>query len=217
MAPQGIGAMITMPIAGTLADRVPIGRTVPFAMLLVAGGFFGFTQVHSDTSYVLLCGCLFVMGLGMGGTMMPIMTSALRTLDPRDVARGSTLVNILQQIGSSVGAATMSVILTSELNNAPAVPGGPISPQTHKPITDAALAIAHNTQPEQVKGLQIPAALLQKGLDDAAHSFATTFVVGFVLVLCTFIPIALLPKRKRVSTLSKEDAAAQTDVPVMLH
>src|SRR4051812_8796249 len=80
MAPQGIGAMITMPIAGVLADRVPVGRTVPFAMALIAAGFFTFTQVGTDTSYLLLCGSLFVMGLGMGGTMMPIMTSALRTL-----------------------------------------------------------------------------------------------------------------------------------------
>src|SRR3954454_14829826 len=87
MAPQGIGAMITMPIAGILADRVPVGRTVPFAMVLIAAGFFTFTQVGTDTSYLLLCGSLFVMGLGMGGTMMPIMTSALRTLQPHDVAR----------------------------------------------------------------------------------------------------------------------------------
>jgi hypothetical protein len=56
------------------------------------------------------------MGLGMGGTMVPIMTSALRTLTNQEVARGSTLVNILQQIGGSIGSATMSVILTSQLN-----------------------------------------------------------------------------------------------------
>ena len=82
IAPQGIGAMITMPIAGMLADRVPVGRTVPFALALIAVGFFTFTQVDAHTSYWLLCGSLFVMGLGMGGTMMPIMTSALKTLTP---------------------------------------------------------------------------------------------------------------------------------------
>src|SRR4029453_12315798 len=123
MAPQGIGAMVTMPIAGMLADKIPVGRTVPFAMALVAAGFFTFTQVGTDTPYVLLCGSLFVMGLGMGGTMMPIMTSALKTLTHNEVARGSTLLNILQQIAGSVGTATMSVILTSNLNDSPAIPG----------------------------------------------------------------------------------------------
>jgi len=160
--------MITMPIAGTLADRVPIGRTVPFAMALIALGFFTFTQVGVDTSYVLLCGSLFVMGLGMGGTMMPIMTSALRTLDSQDVARGSTLVNILQQIGGSIGTATMSVILTSQLNGSAAVPGV-TNPKTGAPVTEAGLAIAHQ------QGAPTPPQLLpviERGLQFVADSFA---------------------------------------------
>mgnify|MGYP006099145605 CR=1 FL=1 len=120
IAPQGLGAMITMPLAGILADKVPVGRTVPFALGLMAVGFYGFTRVGPDTSYVFLCGSLFVMGLGMGGTMMPIMTSALRTLRNHEVARGSTMVNIVQQIGGSIGTAVLSVILTQQLSSTPA-------------------------------------------------------------------------------------------------
>ncbi len=119
IAPQGLGAMITMPIAGVLADKVPVGRTVPFALGLMAVGFFGFTQVTADTSYLVLCGSLFVMGLGMGGTMMPIMTSALRTLRNHEVAKGSTMVNIVQQIGGSIGTAVLSVVLTQQLMSTP--------------------------------------------------------------------------------------------------
>ncbi|SOC49614.1 drug resistance transporter, EmrB/QacA subfamily [Blastococcus aggregatus] len=118
IAPQGLGAMVTMPIAGVLADKVPIGRTVPVALLVMASGFFVFTQVGADTSYWVLCGALFVMGLGMGGTMMPIMTSALKSLTNSEVARGSTLVNIVQQIGGSIGTAVLSVVLTNQLTAA---------------------------------------------------------------------------------------------------
>jgi cbb3-type cytochrome oxidase subunit 3 len=50
--------------------------------------------------------------------MMPLFTAALRTLTPHQVARGSTLLNITQQIASSVGVALMSVILTAHLNDA---------------------------------------------------------------------------------------------------
>jgi EmrB/QacA subfamily drug resistance transporter len=117
IAPQGLGAMVTMPIAGVLADRVPIGRTVPVALLVMASGFFVFTQVDADTSYLVLCGALFVMGLGMGGTMMPIMTSALKSLTNAEVARGSTLVNIIQQIGGSIGTAVLSVVLTNQIQS----------------------------------------------------------------------------------------------------
>lgn len=123
IAPQGLGAMVTMPIAGVLADKVPIGRTVPVALLVMAGGFFVFTQVGADTPYPVLCGALFVMGLGMGGTMMPIMTSALKSLSNSEVARGSTLVNIVQQIGGSIGTAVLSVVLTNQITSR--VPGSP--------------------------------------------------------------------------------------------
>ena len=108
VAPQGIGAMITMPIAGALADKIPVGRIVPVGLFVIVIAMFTLTQIEADTSYALLIAVLFVMGLGMGGTMMPLMTSALRTLKHAEVARGSTLLNITQQIASSVGVAVIS-------------------------------------------------------------------------------------------------------------
>ena len=127
VAPQGIGAMLTMPIAGALSDRVPIGRITPVAILVILLGMFGLTQVTADTSYVFLMGTLFVMGLGMGGTMMPLFTAALRTLTAHQVARGSTLLNITQQIASSVGVAVLSVVLTNQLK-------GAVGPQGFDPV-----------------------------------------------------------------------------------
>jgi EmrB/QacA subfamily drug resistance transporter len=214
MAPQGLGAMITMPIAGMLADKIPVGRTVPFAMALIAAGFFTFTQVGTDTSYLLLCGSLFVMGLGMGGTMMPIMTSALRTLTNQEVARGSTLVNILQQIGGSIGSAIMSVILTAQLNESAAIPGL-TNPRTGEPITEAGAAIAN----QHGANLPIPPDILERGLRFVADSFATTFWVGFLLVLATFIPIAFLPRKRQPAKLDgPEDAGGdRLETPVMIH
>lgn len=214
MAPQGIGAMITMPIAGMLADKIPVGRTVPFAMALIAAGFFTFTQVGTDTSYLLLCGSLFVMGLGMGGTMMPIMTSALRTLSTAEVARGSTLVNILQQIGGSIGSAIMSVILTSRLNQSTVIPGFD-NPRTGAPMTEAEVAIAsqHGAQ------LPVPPGVIERGLAFVADSFATTFWVGFALVLLTFIPIAFLPRKRPAAQLDSPEAGGdgRVEAPVMIH
>ncbi len=214
MAPQGIGAMITMPIAGILADRVPVGRTVPFAIVLMAAGFFSFTQVGTDTSYLLLCGSLFVMGLGMGGTMMPIMTSALRTLTHHEVARGSTLLNILQQIAGSIGSATMSVILTSRLNESPTIPGA-VDPQSGAPVTEAGLAIAVEQNPALAQQFPVDPSILQRGLAYVADSFATTFWVGFALMLATLIPAFFLPRRRRPAPVG--DATQDAASPVMIH
>src|SRR4051794_19099858 len=95
LAPQGIGAMLTMPVAGILTDKIGPGKIVLSGILVIVIGMGMFTQVAidpsqvsvgaggvniSDPSYLYLLTALFVMGLGMGGTMMPIMTSALQTL-----------------------------------------------------------------------------------------------------------------------------------------
>ncbi|MFB9410033.1 DHA2 family efflux MFS transporter permease subunit [Dactylosporangium matsuzakiense] len=214
MAPQGLGAMLTMPIAGMLADKIPVGRTVPFAMALIAVGFFSFTQVEPDTSFLMLEGSLFVMGLGMGGTMMPLMTSALKTLTHQEVARGSTLVNILQQIGGSVGGAVMSVVLTSKTGDAPTVPGT-TNPVTGQPLSITDLAVASHQDPRVA---QMPGGpeLIDRGLHFLADSFASTYWVGFVLVLATFIPIAFLPRKKEVSHLA-DDQTEGAAPPVMMH
>ena len=82
VAPQGIGAMLTMPIAGALVDRMPVGRIVPFGFIGILVGMFGLAQ-STEPEHVRTgrsSAWLFVMGLGMGATMMPIFTSALKTL-----------------------------------------------------------------------------------------------------------------------------------------
>jgi EmrB/QacA subfamily drug resistance transporter len=207
VAPQGLGAMITMPIAGRLVDKIPIGRITPFGLVGILIGMFGLTQVTEDTPYVALVAMLFVMGLGMGATMMPLFTSALRTLRQHEVARGSTLLNICQQISSSVGVATMSVLLTNHLNASPAIPHTQ-SAQNPDGLKETAAAILTNTRPHDVARLHLPGDLVARGLHDAAAAFAHTYWVAWVLVLLTLVPALLLPRRHEVTHLldDEEDA-----------
>ncbi|TRV72703.1 DHA2 family efflux MFS transporter permease subunit [Streptomyces sp. 130] len=117
LAPQGIGAMITMPIAGMLADRIGPGKIVMTGIAVITVGMGMFTQLTADTSYTYIIAALFIMGLGMGASMMPIMASALATLREHTVARGSTLMNIVQQVAASIGTALFSVLLTNGLKD----------------------------------------------------------------------------------------------------
>lgn len=198
VAPQGIGAMVTMPIAGALADRFPIGRIAPFGLLVIIGGMFALTQVTADTSYWgYLIPMLFIMGLGMGATMMPIMTSALKTLRAHEVARGSTLLNITQQVASSIGVAVISVVYTNYLNA--------------KPLAGAAIAARRDPAILDKIGGQ---AGMAQGLSQAAEAFAQTFLVAAILVSLTMIPALFLPRKHEESHLLEAEPEAP---PVVLH
>ncbi|MBJ8346554.1 DHA2 family efflux MFS transporter permease subunit [Antrihabitans sp. YC2-6] len=194
LAPQGFGAMLTMPIAGKLVDKIGPGKIVMTGITLIAIGMLAFTQVGTETSYLLLCGSLFVMGLGMGATMMPIMTAALQTLTHHEVARGSTLMNIVNQIAGSIGTATMSVLLTNQIKE--------------NPYSD--LATLSWTQPDIAKLLS--PAQIADGLHHAADAFGNTFMVAVVLIVLTLIPAFMLPRSKHVVTAEQGAEAAKTMV-----
>jgi len=195
VAPQGLGAMLTMPFAGRLADRVPVGRIVPFGLLLIVAGMFPLTQITADTSYGFLLSCLFVLGLGMGATMTPLMTAALRTLTDQKVARGSTLLNISQQIASSIGVAIMSVLLTNGLKESQ--------------LAQAAIGAQHDPSLAEQLGPQGIAA----GLSEAAEAFASTYWVAWAMMLLTLIPALFLRRKKQPPAGQDDDAKAS----VLMH
>ena len=97
----------------------------------------------------------------------------------------------------------MSVILTSQLNESPAIPGV-TNPETGEPVTEAGLAVATQQDPSLLERFPVPPAVIQQGLEFAANAYATTYTVGFVLVLLTFIPIAFLPRKREKSRLTQE-------------
>jgi EmrB/QacA subfamily drug resistance transporter len=174
LAPQGFGAMIAMPIAGRLTDRTGVGRIVPVGLILVALSFLGLTQLEADTSYWTFGGLLFVMGLGMGATMMPTFSGAMQTLRRAAIARASTTLNINQQVSASIGTAVLSVLLANEL--ADRLPGGGGG------IGDAAAV------PPDVRA-QIAGPM--------AEAFGATFWWALALVVVAFlVSTPLLPKQK---------------------
>jgi hypothetical protein len=150
---------------------------------------------------------LFVMGLGMGGTMMPVFTSALKTLSNHQVARGSTLLNITQQVSSSCGVALMSVVLTSHLNDSPVIPGTESIPGLPEGLTETQAAILSNTNPAQIASLDLDPAAVAQGLTDAAAAFASTYWVAWVLAVLTLVPVLMLPRRREVAHLLDDEGA----------
>ncbi len=219
MAVQGLGAMITMPIAGALTDKLPVGRIVPFGLVAIIGGMFALTQLTATTPYSYILPVLFVMGMGMGATMMPLMTSALKTLKSHDVARGSTLLNISQQIASSIGVAIMSVVLTNGLKNDPLLAASTAFNEATAGVKDPAQLGAIAAKFPEV------AALLAKGqeaLMAAIHeamavAFANTFWVAAILLSLTLIPAYFLPRKHEESHLLDDASADEVASTVIMH
>ncbi|MBV9194147.1 MAG: DHA2 family efflux MFS transporter permease subunit [Solirubrobacterales bacterium] len=186
LAPQGLGAMLAMPLAGQLADRTGSGRIVPFGLLAIVAAVLWLTQIGPHTSYWLTSADLFVFGLGMGFTMMPTFSGAMQSIRGAAVARASTALNIIQQTGASIGTAVLSVILASALSDRLGGHGGSIGSSAH--ISPAAR--------EHVAPLM-------------ASAFGHTFWWALALLVVALLFSTVLPKRK------PEVSGSEAPVPVV--
>jgi EmrB/QacA subfamily drug resistance transporter len=178
MAPQGIGAMITMPIAGRLTDRTDPARLAAFGIPLAAVGMVPFAFVSDHTSYWLLCGMSVVTGLGMGLSMMPTMTAAMQAVPPQAIARTSTAMNIIRQSGAAVGTAILSVILASQITSR--LGGGGAG-------TSGGFESLGSLSAAERDAVSAP----------MAEAFAHTFVWAVVFLVLAWIPALVLALRHR--------------------
>jgi EmrB/QacA subfamily drug resistance transporter len=185
LAPQGIGAMFTMPVGGKLTDRVGPGRVVLMGLVVVVGSVAAFTALlGADTSYWSLGVVLFVMGLGMGLTMMPTMAAAIQTLVHDEVPRASTMLNIIQQVSASVGTALMSVLLATNLSNKLGGAGGGLSAAAN-----------------------VPPQVMQKIAGPMADAFQSTYWWAVGLLALAFLPALFVPRHKPETTTAETPIA----------
>jgi EmrB/QacA subfamily drug resistance transporter len=174
LVPQGLGAMITMPLAGRLTDRYGPWRLPACGIPLLVIGMLPWAFVTAHTPYALLCSFSFVLGLGMGLAMMPTMTAAMQAVPPQAIARTSTAMNIIRQSGASIGTAVLSVILATA-------------------IADRLAAHGIHTGSSGFQSLQHLSAAERAVVSvPLADAFAHTFVWALALLALAFVPAFLM-------------------------
>jgi len=183
MAPQGVGAAIVMRRAGGITDRFGPRRIVPIGVLVMGAATLPFAFVTSSTSEVLLAATLFIRGLGLGLTIMPVTAAMYFNLNHAQIPKATTTLNIVRQVGGSVATAAFAVVLERQI-------------VAH---LGSAASKAGGTAGVMSSAVKLPPAVA----DPVAAAFANTFWWAVGAILLAFIPALFLPNRP---------AAAQTAV-----
>lgn len=115
LTPTAVGAGITMPIGGRLADR--IGARIPVTLGLIpvaaATWYLGTLTPHSSENWLMFW--LFVSGVGFGLAMMPNAVAGLNSIPSRLIAPGSAIRQLARQVAGAVAIAVLTAIVTSHL------------------------------------------------------------------------------------------------------
>jgi EmrB/QacA subfamily drug resistance transporter len=169
MVPQGLGAALAMPVAGMLTDRIGARRVIPAGILLALAGTAVYTQLTADTAAWVIALALFLIGLGLGATIMPSMAVAYQAVPGEAVPRATSALNALQRLAGSIGTALMAVVLQHAIDaRVPEV--GSLS---------------------QAAGLS-PAARAAAAPDLTA-AFAVAFTVALIVAATALVPALLQP------------------------
>jgi MFS family permease len=171
LAPQGLGAAVTISLAGYLTDRIGARRVVPAGVLLALAGT-GYTQIGVHTPYWALLTALFLIGAGLGATITPAMAAAYQGLPATAMGQATSVISVVQRVAGALGSALLAVVLQQATTAR--LPG------FHGGIGQAGQLAA--TSPHTATAL--------------AQAFGVSFAVALAICVLALIPTALIPHRE---------------------
>ncbi|HEY8593765.1 MAG TPA: DHA2 family efflux MFS transporter permease subunit [Devosiaceae bacterium] len=120
MAPRGIGTMVAMMVVGRLVRMVDARILVLIGLTMTAYSLYmmsGFTP-QMDMTPVIVSGV--IQGMGFGLVFVPLSTLAYATLAPRYRTEGTSMFNLVRNVGSSIGISAVTAILArlTQVNHA---------------------------------------------------------------------------------------------------
>jgi EmrB/QacA subfamily drug resistance transporter len=114
--------------APRLIPRVGGQRLMLAGMLPVIAGMTWLSQVSVSTGYWSgIFGPMALLGLGMGVVFVPLTMASLAGVRPEDSGAASSMVNVMQQLGGSVGLAVLVAVFGTATRNSLAHPAAGLS------------------------------------------------------------------------------------------
>jgi DHA2 family multidrug resistance protein len=121
MAPAALGAAVTTPIGGWMADRMGPRPPVLIGLAFLGAGMWLLAKLSLDTSELRITAYLLVVSMGTGFANTPNMIAALNTLPARLLSQGTAVRSINRQIAGSFGVAILSSVIVAQIGTVSAI------------------------------------------------------------------------------------------------
>lgn len=112
LTPRAIGAMIGNGMAAHIIDRIDPRAMAIAGLLCMATAFYWLYGFTTEVGPLLITGIIILQGLGISIVHVPLNVMAFSTLDPELRADGAAVINLLRNVGGSIGVAALITLLT---------------------------------------------------------------------------------------------------------
>jgi EmrB/QacA subfamily drug resistance transporter len=116
MAPASLISMFVAPAAGRMTDKIG-GKYILMTGLILFGGGMGWLALiaTATSSWQSFLPPLIVAGFGMGCVFAPLITVAMRNIQPQLAGAASGMLNTVRQVGLVIGTAAVGALLQNRL------------------------------------------------------------------------------------------------------
>jgi hypothetical protein len=171
--PFSVGIVAAAQLASVLIARVDPRWIAGAGGVAAAGGMLGMTQLDVGSSYLTgLLPWILLLSVGLGLTFVPLTLTAVSGVAREDSGVGSAVLNTMQQVGGSLGLATLSTVAVSAAKGRGAELAAGLQAKA------ASAGAASGVTPDQLAALR-----RQVALQAQTHGYTRAFLVGAAMVL----------------------------------
>lgn len=113
--PQAVGAILASRVAGRAYPLLGPRRMLAIAYAGLSITTLGFLLVTVDTSVWWIRGIMFVRGLFLSFSFIPLQAASYARISPADTGRASAIFSTQRQVGAATGVAILSTVLLSTI------------------------------------------------------------------------------------------------------
>jgi MFS family permease len=129
--PISVLSFLVAPVAGKLAERLPVRAFLGAGLVLVGIGLLLMGGIEPGDDWTTLLPGFVVAGIGIGCVNPPLATAAIGVVEPRRSGAASGINSTFRQVGIATGIAALGALfqarvtakLTDALASAPLPPG----------------------------------------------------------------------------------------------
>ena len=201
MLPSSLLMAFVLPFVGRMADKV--GPKIPslIGLVLMAYSLIVYKTIDVNTSLWDLINPMLIRSFGMALLMAPITTAAMNSVPSRKAGMASSLMNIIQQVGGSIGIAFFATALSNRAHYHISIVSESAK-STNPAFIEAASKIiqhVHTMGFSYSQSMTAAKIAIVKTMTKAAMvmSFQDAFIIGGIIVALA-IPMAIFLPSKAV-------------------
>jgi DHA2 family multidrug resistance protein len=200
LSPGGFALMLMMPVIGALSGKLDVRWLIAAGLVVTGLAMLHMTEFYADIDYATVAWARVYQSLGLGLLFIPINTAAYTGVPPEKNNSASAIINMMRNIGGSVGIAALTTFIARRQQYHQSVlvehvtPYG--APSNHALNALQQLTIPHHAS--AVDALHQAQAILYATLQKQAA--VLSYIDGFWLtgvVLIGLVPLAFVMRRAK--------------------